>query len=100
MREWPSFEDSMVAAYPIEIIGLQGEAGFDAQVQASVVAKAEDDSVIVVRGDELHPSQDFACDFRKMNDLIGVGAMGGLRPVDIAFSFSYSHIFCLRRRYG
>ena len=103
MRRAPPVEDALVAGLPVGVVGLDGEAGVDREIQTGFVLEVDANAVIAQFGRELYFLNDFVFGLGKVDDfskpsaeLFAVVSAGRLRPADGAFSFCSSHV-CLPR---
>ena len=64
----PYAKDALVAGFPVRVIGFQGEACLDGEIQAGPVLKVDADVVIVGGGGELHVFNLFAASLREVKD--------------------------------
>lgn len=98
---------ALITCLPVGVVGLDSEAGVDGEIQAGFVLEIDADAVIAKFGGELYVLYQLAFGLRKVDDfpepcaeLFTIVGAGRLRPMDGAFSFCSSHVFCLRRRCG
>lgn len=105
----PRTENVLVACLPVGVIGLDGEAGVEFEIQAGLVPEVDADAVIAKLGGEFHVFDEFVFGLGKLKDLpqptaeflaalwAAGSSLGGaatsinLSQVDGAFSFGDSH---------
>ncbi len=71
-----------VAGLPVRVIGLQGEARVDDEVEKCFVLKQDIDAVVIAAGKELNALQRLALGlFKEVESASGIAADGGLTPL-------------------
>src|SRR5262249_45540516 len=63
--EGPFLDAMPVPALEAAVLGFQGKAGFDDEMQGSLVLKADIDRVVLTHGEELHEVHGFPLDLFK-----------------------------------
>ena len=62
-------EDTLVAGFPVGVVGLQGETCLDGEVQAGFILEVNADVVIVGAGGKLYCFNDLAFGLREQDQL-------------------------------
>ena len=68
LRRAPPVEDALVAGLPVGVVGLDGEAGVDGEIQTGFVLEVDANAVIAQFGRELYFLNDFVFGLGKVDD--------------------------------
>src|SRR5262249_48839300 len=69
VTNWPpAAEDALVAGLPVGVVGLDGEAGVDREIQTGFVGEVDADAVVAELGGKLNVLNYFAFGLGKAKD--------------------------------
>lgn len=76
--ERPALDEAHVTGLPVCVVGVQGEAGIDGEVQGSFVLKADADGVVAAGSEDLDIIHNFALElFHLVKGAVAVAADRG-----------------------